>query len=164
MAIEIERRFLVVDDSWRGQTSGILYRQGYLYFKEDGVLRIRIAGENGFITVKVRENDLSTLEYEYEIPKEDAEDMLARLCEHTPVEKIRYRISYAGLIWEVDEFRGANEGLVVAEIELEDEKQKFDLPPWMGKEITSLKKYLNAYLYKNPFNNWRLEESSHINV
>lgn len=158
MVIEIERRFLVIDDSWRGEAAGILYRQGYLHFQEDGVVRIRVAGAEAFLTVKVRKDDFNTLEYEYEIPIEDAEDMLDRLCDRPPVEKKRYRISHAGMVWEVDEFFGDNEGLLIAEIELEHEKQIFDIPPWTGREVTGDKKYLNAYLYRNPYKNWPSEE------
>jgi len=158
MAIEIERRYLVIDDSWRGKATGILYRQGYLYFQEDGVVRIRVAGDDAFLTVKVRKDDFNTLEYEYEIPIDDAEEMLACLCNRPPVEKKRYRISLAGMVWEVDEFSGDNEGLLIAEIELEYEKQMFDIPSWVGREVTGEKKYLNAYLYKNPYKNWSSKE------
>jgi adenylate cyclase len=158
MAIEIERRYLVVNDSWIGKAAGIVYRQGYLYFQEDGVVRIRIAGDEAFLTVKVRKDDFNTLEYEYEIPIEDAEDMLERLCDRPPVEKKRYRISHAGMVWEVDEFSGDNEGLLIAEIELEYEKQMFDIPSWVGREVTGEKKYLNAYLYRNPYKNWPSKE------
>lgn len=154
MAIEIERRFLVVNDSWKGETSGTQYRQGYLYFQTDGVLRIRIAGDKGFLTVKVLKDALSALEYEYEIPGRDAKEMLTGLCKGNPVEKMRYHVIYAGMAWDIDVFSGDNEGLVIAEIELKETGQEISLPPWVGEEVTGQKKYLNAFLFKNPYTKW----------
>jgi len=154
MAVEIERRFLVIDDSWRKDTLGTLYRQGYLYFQEFGVLRIRVAGNRGFLTLKLLKDDISALEYEYEIPQKDAEDMLSNVCYRRPVEKIRHHIFHGGMIWEVDEFCGDNEGLVIAEIELHDRHQEIHLPSWVGEEITGNRRYLNASLYKDPYTKW----------
>lgn len=157
MGIEIERRFLVVSDEWRESAVGTMYRQGYLYFQDFGVLRLRIAGDRAFLTVKALQDDLSTLEYEYEIPVRDADEMLTELCDRPPVQKVRYRIPYETMIWEIDVFRGDNEGLIIAEVELENKTQVIALPPWVGKEITDDRKYLNASLYKNPYKNWPIE-------
>lgn len=154
MGIEIERRFLVIDDSWKEDATGTAYRQGYLAFQDDGVLRIRIAGETAFLTVKVLKDTMSALEYEYEIPVHDAHEMLTELCDRPPVEKVRYRIPYEGMIWEVDVFLGDNEGLLIAEVELDNKEQSIVLPPWIGKELTGDKRYLNASLYNYPFKNW----------
>jgi len=154
MAIEIERRFLVTGSEWKEAARGIIYRQGYLYFQEYGVLRIRIAGATGFLTLKMLKDDMSAYEYEYRIPLADAEDMLARLCTRPLVEKVRYHITFAGSKWEVDEFRGANAGLVIAEIELDREDQTIDMPPWVGLEVTGDRRYLNASLYRVPYTTW----------
>ncbi len=156
MGIEIERRFLVIDDSWRHGVTGTKYRQGYLYFQDYGVLRLRIAGDQAFLTVKMLQDNLSALEYEYEIPFRDAKEMMTKLCDRPPVEKIRYRIPHEKMIWEVDVFLGDNEGLIIAEVELTHTEQVIALPPWAGKEITDDRKYLNASLYKNPYKNWHI--------
>ncbi|HEU20134.1 MAG TPA: CYTH domain-containing protein [Deltaproteobacteria bacterium] len=157
MGIEIERRFLVINDDWKHGATGTLYRQGYLYFREDGVVRLRIAGDQAFLTVKALKDDLSALEYEYEIPVYDGHEMLTELCDGPLVEKIRYRILHGGMIWEIDVFLGDNEGLVIAEVELGSTEQSISLPPWVGDEITGDRRYLNASLYKNPYRNWRID-------
>ena len=130
MGVEIERKFLVRKDLWQtlDKPEGKHYRQGYLMNSEDRVVRVRIAGDQGFLTIKGAAEGISRLEYEYEIPKSDAEEMLDRFRPEG-TEKIRYRIPEAsGLVWEVDEFLGANEGLIVAEIELVSEDQPFVSP------------------------------------
>jgi CYTH domain-containing protein len=154
MGIEIERRFLVIGDEWKEGAVGTYYRQGYLSFSKEGVLRIRIAGEKAFLTVKSSRDDLTALEYEYEVPMTDAHDMLRKLCERPPVEKIRHSVPYGGMTWDIDLFIGDNEGLVIAEIELADPEQAIALPPWVGKEITADRRYLNASLYHNPYKEW----------
>jgi adenylate cyclase len=154
MGIEIERRFLVVGNEWKENAIGTTYRQGYLYFQDFGVLRLRIAGDKAFLTVKALLDNLSALEYEYEIPIRDAEEMLTGLCDRPPVEKIRHFVPYCGMNWEIDVFLGDNEGLVIAEVELEEPGQPLDLPSWVGKEITADRRYLNASLYRHPYKNW----------
>jgi adenylate cyclase len=152
MGVEIERKFLVKKDLWQSlvKPEGTHYRQGYLMNARDRVVRVRIAGDHGFITIKGAAEGISRLEYEYEIPKLDAEEMLERF-QPEGTEKIRYRIPEgSGLTWEVDEFLGANEGLLVAEIELESENQLFSIPEWLDQEVTHDERYSNSSLALNP--------------
>ena len=155
MGVEIERKFLPSSDGWRELSAGISYRQGYLYTGSGMTVRLRIAGEKGFLTIKGPGSGASRMEFEYQIPIEDANEMLDRLCEKPLIEKNRHTIGYRGFVWEVDEFFGDNEGLVVAEIELEFEDQQFDLPEWIGEEVTGDPRYFNASLVKTPFSTWK---------
>lgn len=154
MAIEIERKFLVADDSWRENAMGTLFRQGYLSAEHERTVRVRLEGDIGKLTIKGKSQGISRSEYEYEIPKQDAAEMLDTLCLKPLIEKTRYRIEYAGLIWEVDEFYGANEGLILAEVELESEDAEFDRPDWVGEEVSGNPRYFNSNLVKNPFTEW----------
>lgn len=153
MGIEIERKFLVKKEVWNAlqKPDGKYYRQGYLLNGKDRVVRVRIAGDRGFITIKGAAEGISRLEYEYEIPKLDAQEMLDRF-QPEGTEKTRYRIPEgSGLTWEVDEFLGANDGLIVAEIELSSEEQVFARPEWLGVEVTHDERYYNASLALQPF-------------
>jgi CYTH domain-containing protein len=132
MAREIERKFLVFSDSWRSEDNGVLYRQGYLRSDENCVVRIRICGEKAFLAVKSLLSGITRLEFEYPIPHADAEEMLERLCPRPWIEKRRRRVGHGGLTWEIDEFMGDNEGLILAEVELEREDQPVSMPPWVG--------------------------------
>ncbi len=153
MGIEIERKFLVTDDSWKATAGeGLVCRQGYLCSGDGKTVRVRVIGEKAFLTIKGPTNGISRSEFEYDIPAGDAEALLA-LC-GDPVEKVRYFIPYAGMVWELDVFSGANEGLVMAEIELESEGQSFALPAWAGEEVSGDFRYYNAYLAKHPFTGW----------
>jgi len=154
MAKEIERKFLVRADTWRGQDGGKRYRQGYLSIVKERTVRVRTTGDKGFITIKGMSVGATRSEYEYEIPLADANEMLDRLCERPLIEKIRYRVSHEGLAWEIDEFEGDNRGLIIAEIELKDETQSVTLPGWIGQEVTSGPRYFNANLVANPFSQW----------
>lgn len=156
MAIEIERKFLLKDDSWNKGEEGVPYRQGYIVSGVGKVVRVRIAGDKGILTIKggSATGNLSRAEYEYEIPVADANEMLNTLCEPGLIEKHRYKISYGKHLWEIDVFAGANEGLIVAEIELQAEDEKFDLPPWAGKEVTEDYRYGNSQLAKVPYTKW----------
>ena len=152
MGIEIERKFLVKKELWQAldKPEGIYYRQGYLMNNHDRVLRIRIAGDQGFITIKGAAEGISRLEYEYKIPKADAEEMLDKF-KPEGTEKIRYRIPEGnGAVWEVDEFLGANKGLIVAEIELNTEDQEYIRPEWLDREVTSDARYANSNLALKP--------------
>ena len=153
MATEIERKFLVVGDAWQNGT-GTLYRQGYLSTAHERTVRVRIEGERGTLTVKGPSRGATRTEFEYGIPAADALAMLDTLCERPLVEKRRHRVEYAGLVWEVDEFLGDNEGLVVAEIELETEDQALTLPPWIGDEVTHDPRYYNSNLVRRPYREW----------
>ena len=154
MGKEIERKFLVKDNTWRRQAVGKRYRQGYLSTVKERTVRARIAGDKGFLTVKGITVGASRSEYEYEIPVADANEMLDKLCERPLIEKTRYRISHAGLVWEVDEFEGENRGLITAEVELKDEHEAVTLPGWIGEEVTGDPRYFNANLVAKPFTTW----------
>jgi adenylate cyclase len=156
MGVEIERKFLVKKESWNAVAKpvGKFYRQGYLQNEINRVVRIRIAGEQGYITIKGEAEGISRLEYEYPIPKADAEEMLLHF-KPEGTEKIRYRIPAGnGLTWEVDEFLGANEGLIVAEIELSSEGQDFAQPDWIEVEVSHDGRYSNSNLALNPYTSW----------
>ena len=153
MGVEIERKFLVKKELWLAlkKPEGKHYRQGYLMNREDRVVRVRIAGDQGFLTINGAMAGISKLEYEYEIPKKDAEEMLDQF-KPEGTEKIRYRIPEdSGLVWEVDEFLAENQGLIVAELELSSEDQSFSSPEWLDEEVTYDERYSNANLALNPF-------------
>jgi CYTH domain-containing protein len=153
MALEIERKFLVNENDWRnGQ--GTMYRQGYLNSDENRNVRVRVINDRGYLTVKGISQGATRVEYEYEIPKAEAEAMLDNLCEKPLIIKKRYKIEFKGFVWEVDEFLGENQGLIIAELELESENQVFIKPEWIGKEVTGEPKYFNSNLIHRPFSKW----------
>jgi CYTH domain-containing protein len=154
MGTEIERKFLLANDDWRGLGEGKPYCQGYICSGGQGTVRIRTIGDNGFLTIKGPTRGLVRAEYEYPIPVADAREMLANLCRGPLVEKIRYTIDFAGFIWEIDEFKKENDGLVIAEIELEQPQQQFVMPPWVGTEVSNDPRYRNSSLVINPYNSW----------
>lgn len=155
MATEIERKFLVTDNSWRGLTEGVHYRQGYLNPPDSPTVRVRTLKRQGFLTIKGPTVNSSRLEYEYEIPFEEACEMLDRLAVSPIVEKLRYTIPYEGFIWEVDEFLGENAGLIFAEIELAHPDEPFTRPPWIGREVTGDPRFYNANIARNPYSRWK---------
>jgi adenylate cyclase len=132
----------------------VFFRQGYLSSHKDRVVRVRIEGDRAVMTIKGRNVGAVRGEWEYPIPMDDAAELLDRLCEQPLIEKYRRRIAFAGNVWEVDEFLGANAGLVVAEIELQSEEQQFDKPDWIAEEVTDDLRYLNSSLIKHPFSAW----------
>jgi CYTH domain-containing protein len=148
MPIEIERKFLVAKDSWRGHAHGQRYCQGYLS-KGDVTVRVRRAGPRAFLTIKGSGNEIVRPEFEYEIPVEEAEAMI-KLCRRPLIEKTRYEVLHEGVVWEVDEFEGENAGLVLAEVELEHPDQLLALPEWVGAEVTSDQRYRNSQLVDAP--------------
>lgn len=156
MATETERKFLLKDSSWNNGVIGTAYKQGYLISSKERTVRIRIAGDKGYITIKGPgiEGSLTIAEYEYEIPLLDAEEMFTTLCEPEKIEKTRYKIPFEQHLWEVDVFHGSNEGLIMAEVELADEHESVILPPWIGTEVTHDPRYFNSRLAKNPFSTW----------
>lgn len=154
MGKEIERKFLVKGDSWRAATHGKRYRQGYLSTVKERTVRARVAGDQGFLTIKGITVGAARAEYEYEIPLADANEMLDKLCERPIVEKTRYRLPQDDIVWEIDEFEGDNRGLIVAEVELKDEHQSYPKPDWLGKEVTGDPRYFNSNLVKKPFTTW----------
>lgn len=151
--IEIERKYLVVNEHYK---NGIPIRisQGYICSEENRVVRVRIKGERAYITIKNATIGFARNEYEYEIPVADAEAMLQNTCQQPIIDKTRYVVEHGGVKWEVDVFHGDNEGLVVAEIELEDKDEVFELPDFVGEEVTGDARYYNACLFKNPYKNW----------
>ncbi|MBV8034647.1 CYTH domain-containing protein [Roseateles sp.] len=154
MGIEIERKFLVVGESWRQPASAqTRFSQGYLSRDPARTVRVRLAGERAFLTIKGATRGATRAEFEYEIPAADAQALLA-LCDGPVVEKIRHLCEHAGMSWEVDEFLGANAGLRVAEIELQSEDQAFERPAWLGEEVTGDSRYVNANLAVRPFTSW----------
>ena len=154
MGIEIERKFLLRGDGWRALGQPALLRQGYLSSTPERVVRVRIEGDQAVLTIKGRSVGASRGEWEYAIPLADAEEFLERLCEQPIIEKYRRRIAFDGMTWEVDEFLGANAGLVLAEIELSSEDQAFSTPDWIGAEVTDDARYYNANLIRHPFSSW----------
>jgi CYTH domain-containing protein len=153
MGQEIERKFLVKNDAWR-TSAGTRIRQGYLCNQIEGVVRVRAKGEHAYLTIKGNTTGVTRLEFEYEIPVEEADQILDELCIKPLIEKIRYEVHVDGFKWEIDEFLGENAGLIVAEIELEDEDQEFPKPDWLGKEVSDDFRYQNANLVKNPYSKW----------
>ena len=154
MGLEIERKFLVIGTAWQTLAAGALTRQGYLSSAAERTVRVRIAGDQGFLTVKGKSHGLSRAEFEYAIPVEDAAAMLDGLCEKPLIEKTRYRVPFGAHTWEVDEFHGANAGLVVAEVELASADDEPALPPWIGREVSLDPRYFNTNLVKRPFTTW----------
>jgi CYTH domain-containing protein len=154
MGTEIERKFLMKDDAWRSLAKGTKYRQGYLNSTKERVVRVRTIDDKGFLTIKGITTGATRVEYEYEIPDAEATAMLDELCEKPLIEKNRYKIAFGGFTWEVDEFFGENQGLIVAEVELESEDQPFEKPDWIGEEVTGDPKYFNSNLIQNPYLKW----------
>ena len=155
MGIEIERKFLVIGDEWRSLGKSIVYRQGYIYTHNKSTVRIRVAGNQGFVTLKSVRKGNKRSEFEYAILLSDAEEMLNTLCDRPLIEKMRYRLNFGDLVWEVDEFFGENEGLILAEVELSEENQQIELPSWIGKEVTEDGRYYNGSLAKYPYSEWK---------
>jgi CYTH domain-containing protein len=158
MATEIERKFLVKGDSWKDLGQEVLYRQGYLPTEDGVTVRVRLVGDRGFLTIKGVSTGYSRSEYEYPIPVEEAQEILDNLCDRPLIEKIRYKILQGDLIWEVDEFLGENQGLVIAEVELQAEDQIIDLPDWIDREVSD-PKYFNANLVKHPYTQWGISNT-----
>jgi adenylate cyclase len=154
MPTEIERKFLVKNDDWRSLGTGTFYCQGYLLNSPSKTVRVRIAGEQAYVTIKGATTGITRAEYEYAIPVDQAQDLLQTLCEPPLIEKTRYRVEWGGLIWEIDEFNGENQGLIVAEVELADEHQAIALPEWIGEEVSHDPRYYNANLSKSPYSDW----------
>lgn len=161
MGQEIERKFLVAGDAWRAGADGTPiegtpFRQGYLATEAERNVRVRTEGERGTLTIKSQAAEGGSMvrrEFEYEIPRQDVVEILG-ICLPTPIEKTRYRVEHAGHVWEIDEFHGANDGLLVAEIELDAVDEAFERPAWLGAEVTDDPRYLNANLVEAPYSTW----------
>lgn len=153
MAVEIERKFLVDTSKWAAADHGTKIIQAYLGLSPSPTVRIRMAGDQAFLTIKGRSKTIARPEFEYEVPSKDAMEML-KLAISEPVEKTRFKIWHQGFLWEVDLFEGKNQGLVMAEIELKSELQEFPLPDWILKEVTGDERFYNSYLSIHPFEEW----------
>lgn len=153
MATEIERKFLVKGDAWQAGSGGVRIAQGYLTRDPGRTVRVRIAGEQAWLTIKGRTEGISRAEFEYEIPAADARELLG-LCLPSVIDKTRHRISHGGHVWEVDVFHGENAGLVVAEVELANEAVSPELPPWVGEEVSADARYYNSCLAVFPYSKW----------
>jgi adenylate cyclase len=161
MAIEIERKFLIINDDWKAHvTETHVIKQGYLQSGLDASqkssVRIRISNKRANINVKSAELSVTRLEFEYDIPLHDAEQMLKTLCSGVIIEKTRYYVPYESHLWEIDVFSGENKGLQMAEIELGSLDEHFEKPAWLGAEVSQEKRYYNNYLLKHPYYKWRL--------
>ena len=153
MNLEIERKFLVTSDAYKINSKFTNIRQAYLSVSDNMAIRIRLEGINASINIKFKKTDRINHEFEYMIPIDEARSLF-KMSPFSVIEKTRYIVKYEGRIWEVDEFKDSNRGLIIAEIELNDEDELFELPPWIGKEVTTDYRYLNSSLIKNPFNSW----------
>jgi adenylate cyclase len=159
MGVEIERKFLVADDTWRAAASACeVLRQGYLANTSKSSVRIRRAGDTAWLSVKSMTRGLVRQEYEYPVPLEDAERMLDELCDGPLLEKVRHLVTVGGHVWEIDEFRGDNAGLVVAELELDAPDEAFERPAWLGAEVTHEERYYNFRLVSHPYRLWSAAE------
>lgn len=154
MKIEIERKFLVRGETWRGNLNPVFFRQGYLQTTPCTV-RVRTEDKKGVLTIKGPAQHISRPEFEYEIPYEDATLLLDTLARQPLVQKYRFTCDYHGKTWIIDEFLKENAGLIVAEIELSHEDETFDLPPWVGDEVTEDRRYANSNLVQFPFCHWK---------
>lgn len=156
MSKEIERKYLVSSEDWRSEARpGVAYRQGYLANNERCSVRVRVGGGEARLNIKSATIGVTRDEYEYALPERDAAAMLDALCEKPVIEKTRYLVSHGGRCWEIDVFEGANAGLVIAEVELDDEHERVQRPPWIGEEVTGDPRYYNVNLVANPFRDWR---------
>ena len=156
MGIEIERKFLLADDSWRAEVVRSTHLvQGYLARTDDTGIRVRIKGDTAELNVKKSRDGIERLEFEYEIPLEDARQMLDELAARPLIDKTRHIVQRGGHTWEIDEFHDENLGLVVAEIELASAAESFERPAWLGREVSTDTRYFNSNLSRNPYSQWR---------
>lgn len=155
MAIEIERKYLIDLEKIGILKNGNKIKQGYITTNKDAVVRVRVKNDKGYLTIKGSNIGLSRLEFEYEIPLVEANEILDKLCQKPIIDKTRYILNLNKHVWEIDIFHGDNEGLVIAEIELEDENEHIDLPIWIKEEVTGDIKYYNSNLMKYPYNKWK---------
>ena len=156
MGTEIERKFLVEGDTWRERVeSSVAIVQGYVANNANATVRVRVKGEQAFLTIKGASHGIRRSEFEYPIPVEDARAMLRELAVFPPVEKVRYRVREGEHLWDLDVFAGENAGLVMAEVELGAEDEVFALPDWAGDEVSADPRYYNVNLARNPFRHWR---------
>jgi len=158
MGTEIERKFLLQHEGWRQHVKSTTHMiQGYLSVNPEATVRIRIAGDSAFLTLKGKRTHFSAAEFEYPVPVEDAREILKHMCVCEPIEKRRHIVEHRGHMWEIDEFLGANVGLYIAEIELESADTPFDRPEWLGKEVSLDQRYSNSSLVQTPYITWEID-------
>ncbi|MBL8260108.1 MAG: CYTH domain-containing protein [Candidatus Competibacteraceae bacterium] len=156
MGVEIERKFLIRDESWRSQAErSVKMRQGYLTSDARCSVRVRLAGERGFLNIKSGTLGIQRSEFEYPIPAAEAEEMLDTLCEQPLLEKTRHFVRHGQHLWEIDEFAGDNAGLIVAEVELRRPDEAFARPDWLGEDVSHDIRYYNSQLARHPYRAWR---------
>lgn len=156
MPLEIERKFLLKSDAWRAQVDSTeLLRQGYLSSGAACSIRVRVAGEKAWLNLKAKRSGMTRLEYEYPIPRVEADEILDQLCSGPRLEKYRHRIAMGELVWEIDEFLGSNAGLIVAELEVPSESTPFSRPAWLAEEVTDDERYYNFNLAQRPYTEWK---------
>ena len=155
MHTEIERKFIVDTSMWEPKGQGEQYKQGYISVHPERAVRVRIAGQSAFLCIKGKASNFSRREFEYGIPVSDAEQMLKLFCKRPPIEKRRHKEIHHGKLWEIDVFQAENDGLVLAEVELESEGEEIILPDFASREVSSDERYLNSNLYRMPFIRWR---------
>ncbi len=160
MGLEIERKFLVVNDSWKMSVeSESRLIQGYLSTEKNATIRVRVKGDCAYLTIKGATTGIKRSEYEYEIPVKDAEEMLQNNSLGAVISKQRYKVRCGEHVWDLDLFHGDNEGLVMAEVELSTEDEQFELPDWAGMEVSDDVRYYNANLVENPYRRWNEAQS-----
>ena len=161
MPVETERKFLLKNADWRRvAVSCSLIRQAYAHFEGNSHLtfRIRLADDQAFLTLKGPVSGCSRKEYEYPIPRQDAEEILKEFCREGRIEKYRYRVPFGKHVWEIDEFLGKNTGLIVAEVELDSPEEELEIPDWIGREVTGELRFYNSRLLDHPYREWEPEE------
>lgn len=154
IVIEIERKFLIKEENWKPQGDGVKIVQGYLSANPERTVRVRVAGARAFLTIKGKPIGIKRKEFEYEIPKNEG-DILLGMCMDFLVEKTRYKERIGNLVWEIDIFEGKNKGLILAEVEIENESQEIQLPNWIKEEVSGDKRYFNSFLVTNPYCTWK---------
>ncbi|WP_321528209.1 CYTH domain-containing protein [Sedimenticola selenatireducens] len=155
MALEIERKYLVINDKWKENIlSKSVLKQGYIANQPNATVRVRIAGEVAYLNIKSATTGITRAEFEYQIPLSDAEQILEQVAEHPFIDKTRYKVQWGSHVWDLDLFAGENQGLIMAEVELNSEDESFELPPWAGKEVSGDPRYYNASLVKHPYTQW----------
>ncbi|MGJ0486302.1 MAG: CYTH domain-containing protein [Methylomicrobium sp.] len=156
MALEVEHKFLLANEDWRQEIEcSEIFRQGYLSSQPTSSIRVRICEHRAWLNIKSATIGTHRLEYEYEIPLADGQEILTHLCRKPLIEKTRHYVRHGNNLWEIDEFEGANQGLIVAEIELDEIGQSFEKPTWLGAEVTDDLRYYNNNLALHPYSEWR---------
>jgi adenylate cyclase len=161
MATEIERKFLVANENWKSAAEAPThYRQGYLSTEGRAAIRVRLSDKGAVLTIKASVAGTTRAEFEYDMPAEDAHELLDNFCVGTVIEKSRYCLQHQGHLWEIDVFAGDNAGLVMAEVELKSEAEDIQRPDWLGEEVTGDARYYNDYLAKHPYRHWQENEQN----